>query len=135
MIKLRLFLLLSFAIFLIGCRGDDHTARKPDSPLNTTSLMKEYAQQNNYSQFETLMLAGFNEESITEFYDTVRRTATNSADIKNVTLVTFDNGKTLLVHLTPVASEDGEVLIQDVIEIPAEMATYIEEAFNRKHEK
>lgn len=108
MIKLRLFLLLSFAIFLIGCSGDDHTAREPDSPLNTTSLMKEYAQQNNYSQFETLMLAEFDEESITELNETVRQTATDSAKIKNFTLVTFENGKTLLVHPTPVASEDGE---------------------------
>lgn len=134
MIKLRLFLVLTFVIIITGCSEDDNT-REPDSPLITTSLMKQYALQDNYSQFETLMLAGFDEESITEFYETVRRTATKSADIKNVTLITFDNGKTLLVHLTPVASEDGEVLIQDVIEIPAEMAAYIEEALNRKHEK
>lgn len=135
MIKLRLLLILSLTMILTGCRQDDHTAREPDSPLHTTSLMKEYALQDNYNQFETLMLAGFDEESITEFYETVRRTASNNADIKNVTLVTFDNGKTLLVHLTPADYEGGEVLIQDVIELPTEMANYIEDVLNAKYEK
>src|SRR5690606_34210792 len=113
----------------------DHTAREPKNPLLTTSLMKQYAIEDNYKQFKTLMLDGYDEESIAEIYETVRRTATNSADIKSFTLVTFDNGKTLLVHLTPLASEDGEVLIQDVIEIPTEMAKYIEEELNKRFEK
>ncbi|MCM3710215.1 hypothetical protein [Sporosarcina luteola] len=138
MIKLRLFLMLSFAIFLTfltGCSGENNTAREPSSPLNTTSLMKQYALQDNYKQFETLMLDGYDEKSITELYETVRQAATKSADIKSFTLVTFDNGKTLLVYLTPIASENGEVLIQDVIEIPTNIAAYIEEELNRKYEE
>lgn len=135
MFKHRLILIVSFAIFLAGCSKEDHAALEPSSPLHTTSLMKQYALQDNYKQFETLMMDEYDEESIAEIYETVRRTATNSADIKSFTLVTFDNGKTLLVHLTPLASEDGEVLIQDVIEIPTEMAKYIEEELNKRFEK
>lgn len=135
MFKHRIILIVSFAIFLAGCSKEDHTSREPKNPLLTTSLMKQYAIEDNYKQFKTLMLDGYDEESIAEIYETVRRTATNSADIKSFTLVTFDNGKTLLVHLTPLASEDGEVLIQDVIEIPTEMAKYIEEELNKRFEK
>ena len=126
-------LLLLLTIFLTGCSEDDK-AWGPYSPLNTSSLMKQAANQDNYALFETLVLEGFDEESINEMYETVRSTATESAEINSFTLVTFDNGKTLLVHLTPDASEEGEVLIQDVIEIPAEMASYIKDELKRKYE-
>ena len=126
-------LLLLLTIFLTGCSEDDK-AWEPYSPLNTSSLMNQAAIQDNYALFETLVLEGFDEESINEMYETVRSTATKSAEINSFTLVTFDNGKTLLVHLTPYASEEGEVLIQDVIEIPSEMASYIKDELKRKYE-
>ena len=126
-------LLLLLTIFLTGCSEDDK-AREPDTPLNTTSLMKQAANQDNYALFKTLLLEGYDEESINEMYETVRSTATDSAAINSFTLVSFDNGKTLLVHLTPVGSEEGEVLIQDVIELPAEIASYIKDELDRKYE-
>ena len=61
--------------------------------------MKQAAIQDNYALFETLVLEGFDEESINEMYETVRSTATKSAEINSFTLVTFDNGKTLLLTL------------------------------------
>ncbi|MFJ7936361.1 hypothetical protein [Sporosarcina sp. NPDC096371] len=127
--------LLFLTIFLTGCSEDDNKAWEPYSPLNTSSLMKQYAVQDNYAQFQSLVQEGYDEDSINEMYETVRSTATNSAEINSFTLVTFDNGKTLLVHLTPVTSEKGEVLIQDVIEIPIDMASYIKDELNKKYEK
>lgn len=124
--------LLFLTIFLTGCSEDNSKAWEPYSPLNTSSLMKQYAVQDNYAQFKSLVQEGYDEDSINEIYETVRSTVTNSAEINSFTLVTFDNGKTLLVHLTPVTSEEGEVLIQDVIEIPIEMASYIKEELNKK---
>ena len=128
-------LLLFLTIFLNGCSEDDNKAWEPYSPLNTSSLMKQYALEDNYAQFQSLVQEGYDEDSINEMYKTVRSTATSSAEINSFTLVTFDNGKTLLVHLMPVTSEKGEVLIQDVIEIPIEMASYIKEELNKKYEK
>ncbi|QNK89605.1 hypothetical protein H7992_08095 [Sporosarcina sp. resist] len=128
-------LLLFLTIFLTGCSEDDNKAWEPYSPLNTSSLMKQYALEDNYAQFQSLVQEGYDEDSINEMYETVRSTATSSAEINSFTLVTFDNGKTLLVHLMPVTSEKGEVLIQDVIEIPIEMASYIKEELNKKYEK
>jgi len=128
-------LLLFLTIFLTGCSEDDNKAWEPYSPLNTSSLMKQYALEDNYAQFQSLVQEGYDEDSINEMYKTVRSTATSSAEINSFTLVTFDNGKTLLVHLMPVTSEKGEVLIQDVIEIPIEMASYIKEELNKKYEK
>ncbi|MEK4714091.1 hypothetical protein [Sporosarcina sp. FSL K6-5500] len=128
-------LLLFLTIFLTGCSEDDNKAWEPYSPLNTSSLMKQHALEDNYAQFQSLVQEGYDEDSINEMYETVRSTATSSAEINSFTLVTFDNGKTLLVHLMPVTSEKGEVLIQDVIEIPIEMASYIKEELNKKYEK
>jgi hypothetical protein len=134
-IKLRLFLLLSFVLLLTGC-SDDKKAWEPYSPLNTSTLMKQYATQGNYEQFENLLQEGLNKDSVERMYETVRKAASHSAEINTFTLVTFENGKTLLVHLTPQDSKkDGKALIQDVIEIPTEMATYIEKELNKKYEK
>jgi hypothetical protein len=129
--KLRLILILSFAIVLTGC-SDDNKAWEPYSPLNTTSLMKQYASSSDYEQFKTLLLEGYDEESMNEMYGTVKKAVTDTASIDTFTLVSFENGKSLLVYLTPNESEDGEVLIQDIIELPTEMATYIEEELNKK---
>ena len=128
-------LLLFLTIFLTGCSEDDNKAWEPYSPLNTSSLMKQYALEDNYAQFQSLVQEGNDEDSINEIYGTVRSAATSSAEINSFTLVTFNNGKTLLVHLMPVKSEKGEVLIQDVIEIPIEIASYIKEELNKKYEK
>ncbi|MFT4416787.1 hypothetical protein ACLM5H_23260 [Fredinandcohnia humi] len=132
--KLRLFLLLSFVLLLTGC-SEENKAWEPYSPLNTSSLMKQYASEDNYEQFKHLLQEGHDEESIKRIYETVRQATSDSAEINTFTLVTFDNGKTLLVHLTPQTSKDGKVLIQDVIEIPTETATYIEKELNKKYEK
>lgn len=127
-------MILSFAIFLTGC-SDDNEAWEPYSPLNTTSLMKQYASSSDYEQFKTLLPEGYDEESMSKMFGTVKKAVSDSASIDTFTIVTFDNGKSLLVHLTPIESEDGEVLIQDIIELPIEMATYIEEELNKKYDK
>ncbi|RHW43398.1 hypothetical protein D1B31_01680 [Neobacillus notoginsengisoli] len=131
--KLLLLLIVSLGIVITGC-SDDNKVWEPHSPLNTSSLMLQYAEQNNYKQFNTLLLEGSDEASIKKMFETVKQVGTNSKEIKTFTLVTFDNGKTLLVHLTS-ETEDGKVLIQDVIEIPTEIASDIEKELNKRFEK
>lgn len=129
-------IIASSVLFLTACSNNtDDSAWVPDSPLKTTFLMNKYARDDNYEQFKTLLLEGNDEKSIKKMYDTVKQSATNSSKINNFTLVTFDNGKTVLVHFIPAASEDGDVLIQDVIELPAEMASYIDDELNKRFER
>ena len=97
--------------------------------------MNQYARDDNYEQFKKLLQEGNDEESIKKMYDTVKQTATDSSKINNFTLVTFDNGKTVLVHFIPAATEDGVVLIQDVIELPTEIASYIDDELNKRFER
>ncbi len=132
--KLRLILILAFGILLTGCNVDKK-AWEPYSPLNTTSLIKQYAINSDYEQFKTLLPEGYAEEDMNKMFETVKESVTDSASIDTFTLITFENGKSILVHLIPNNLEDGEVLIQDIIELPTEMATYIEEELNKKYEK
>ncbi|KAA0546847.1 hypothetical protein FZW96_12685 [Bacillus sp. BGMRC 2118] len=118
--RLQVMIIVCLSIILTGCENEEKKAWEPYSPLNTTSLMKQYAIQNQYQQFKTLIQEGYNEEEIKQIYETVRKTSTNHAEINTFTLVTFDNGKMLLVHLSP--SHSGEVYIQDVVEIPQELS-------------
>lgn len=126
----RIFSVLSllFLLLLIAC-SDDDKAWEPYSPENTSSLMMQYANQENYEGFKSLILEGYEEDSMKQMYETTMQAVSQSAGVSTLTLVSFDNGKSLLVHFTP-QTEEGEVLIQDIIEIPEEMAAYIEEGLN-----
>lgn len=50
----------------------------------------------------------------------MKKFTTPGADYKNYELITFTNGKMLLINLTP-ENENGEYKIQDVIEVPDNM--------------
>ena len=129
--KLLCFSLLSFVILVTAC-NDDNGAWEPKNPLLTTSLMKQYANEDNYEQFKTLFQEGHDENSIKQMYETVKQATSDSAGIDTFTLVSFDNEKTLLVHLTPKSTDEDEVLIQNVSEVPEEMAAYLQEVLKQK---
>lgn len=52
----------------------------------------------------------------------MKKFTTPGADYKNYGLITFSNGKMLLIYFTP-EKTDGEYKIQDVIEVPDNMKT------------
>lgn len=112
-------LVLFLSIILVAC-SNDNDAWKPNSPQNTTSLMRMYAQLDNYEKFESLFLNGADDAEMKEEAFNQLKNATGIAGINSFTLLTFDNGEMVLIHLTP-PNKDGEVLIQNVIKVPEEM--------------
>lgn len=122
-------LLLCLSIILAAC-SNDNNAWKPNSPQNTTSLMKMYALQDNFEEFESLFLNGTDSERTEASFHQLKGIATSNAGINNFTLLTFDNGEMVLVHLIPIPNQEGEVLIQNVIKVPEGMRDFIQAAIN-----
>lgn len=125
--KISLILLLS--IILVSC-SDDKEAFMPNDPLNTTSLMKMYIHQDNYEGFKSLFMDGTTAEVTETHFIKLKDIISPKAGIDNFTLLSLDNGEMVLVHLSPIPNEEGEVLIQDVINIPDEMKDFFSKAIN-----
>ncbi|WP_047983074.1 hypothetical protein [Ornithinibacillus californiensis] len=131
--KKLLWTLFLSLILLSAC--EDDKAWEPYSPLNTSSLMALYAGQDNYEQFRTLIKEGYDEENMKRMYQIVKQAYSDNKTIDTFSIVSFENGKTVLVHLTPQVSEDEEFLIQDIIEIPPEMTKYINDQLLEKYKE
>lgn len=122
--------MLLLVLFLVGCK-EDNKSWDPYSPHNTSSLMNQYALNEDYRQFQSLVLEGSEQARTQEIYETVKQSVSNSAEIVSFTLVKMDNGKTLLVHLTPPSGPEQKALIQNVLEVPEDMVVFFEEALGK----
>jgi hypothetical protein len=125
-------LILFLSSILVAC-SNDNEALKPNSPQNTTSLMKMYALQDNYEEFKSLFLNGTDAERTQASFNQLKGIATSSSGINSFTLLTFDNGEMVLVQLIPIPNQEGKVLIQNVIKVPEEMKVFIRDAITPLH--
>lgn len=114
--NLLLLVIFSFGITL-GCSNE---TVKPNSPENTTWLMKLAIDNDDYESFNSLFSDG-RKGSITESdFKELKDITTARAGYTRYELVTFDNGEMLLVRLTA-ADGNNEIEIEDVIVVPEDM--------------
>lgn len=90
-----------------------------------------YALQDNYEEFNALYMNGTDTASTEESFSQIKGIATPNAGIDNFTTLSFDNGEMVIIHLTPVPNEKGEVLIQSIVKVPEEMKAFIRDAISQ----
>lgn len=123
-IRLLLLLIFYFGITL-GC---SNKTVKPESPENTTWLMKSAIDNDDYVSFNSLFSDG-RKGSISESdFKELKKMTSASAGYIRYELVTFDNGEMLLVRLTP-PDGDNEIEIEDVIVVPDSMKELFNDSF------
>lgn len=95
---------------------------KPDTLVNTAFLVKASIDNKNYDAFNRLFRDSRKNSVSEEKFAYMNKLTTSGADIKNYVLLTFTNGKMLLVKLSP-EKVDGEYKVEDVTEVPDNMKT------------
>jgi hypothetical protein len=94
---------------------------KPDTPVNTAIIVTEnFLKVGNYQNFNELFTDGRKSSVSVEQFNELKKLTTAGMNLKHYELLTFTNGKMILIKLTP-ERVDGEYKIEDVIEVPDEM--------------
>lgn len=113
---------------LPGCQS----ALRPTTPINTSFLLTQYLESENYALFNS-MVSELSQENISEadFKQLVQlkksgQSSTPSTSFQLYTTLTFDNGNMILVNFVP-DPIDGKYLIQDVTLVPDEMKSLFEQ--------
>ena len=118
--KLLLSLIVISILFLISCTKDK--AIKPDSPVNTSIIIKNYINSGNYEAFTDLFSDELKNSVSKEEFEKLKNISTSGSDHSTYDIITFENGEMLLIKLSAV-SVDGEYKVEKVIQVPEELKT------------
>ncbi|MDF2607138.1 MAG: hypothetical protein K0S34_1333 [Bacillales bacterium] len=110
--------IVALAFTLIGCSNDKIV--QPDSPVNTSQLMKLY------SGFQSLLSEGKKEAISEDTFKKFREITTAGSNHRTYELLTFNNGEMLLIEFEPVIEEGRDYKIVNVKIVPQEMKELFE---------
>lgn len=113
-------MLIIFSVCIVVSSASQQKVVKLDTPENAAMLAESDINFGNYDAFNRLFSEGRQNSISEDKFSEMKKLTTSGADLKNYELITFTNGKMLLINLTP-ADEKGEYKIQDVIEVPDNM--------------
>lgn len=113
-ILLIIFTLLAY--ILTGCSKPV----EPDTPTNAAIALKEAIRSGNYEYFNSLFSEGRKNSLSKDEYLKLQKLLSSDSSLDTYEVITFDNGKMLLVHLTP-EKENDNYHIQDIKVVPEEM--------------
>jgi hypothetical protein len=119
---LIIFIIIYLPLLLISC--SDQKPLKSDTPVNTAIIMESFLKEGNYIKFNELFTDGRKNAVSEEQFNELKKLTTAGTDLKHYELLTFTNGKMILVELTQERT-DGEYKIEDVKEVPDEMKSLL----------
>lgn len=114
---LFLFTLIISNLFLISCNKDK--LLKPDSPANTSILIKNYIDAENYEDFKDLFSEDLENSISKEDFNKFKEISTSGSNHNLYDIITFENGEMLLIKLTTTPVND-EYKVEEIIQIPDE---------------
>ncbi|MFD1738720.1 hypothetical protein ACFSCX_19575 [Bacillus salitolerans] len=117
-IKMKYVTIIVIFWILMGCNSTKFV--QPDSPDNTAWLMKLAIDNDDYETFNSLFSDGRKGSISRRDFKELQDITTAGFNLKRYEVITFENGKMLLVRLTPL-NKDNEYEIEDVILVPDEM--------------
>jgi hypothetical protein len=126
----NLILILFLLILLTGCE-DDKIGWEPNSPSRASFLMDFYGHQDNFEEFRTLFMEGIDEDIIRSNYETIRNYQSERSSVGTMTLVKYDNGKSVLVEFKQ-DTDSPKYLISNIIEVPEDVSSFFEEELKDK---
>lgn len=115
-----IFSVMFLFLFIYGCSNENEI--QPDKPENTAMLMNHSLFFNDYDSFLALYSEGRRDSVTKELFDVlvqIKNESTGGANYRNYELVTFDNGKMLLIQLSH--KREGRVEIENIIVVREEM--------------
>lgn len=123
--RLLFSLIIISTLFLISCTKDK--TLEPNSPVNTTIIVKNYIDAGNYEAFKGLFSEGLENSISKEDFNNFKDISTAGSSHNLYDVITFENGEMLLIKLSSVEI-DGEYRVEEVLQIPEEFKTL----FNNK---
>lgn len=118
---LFIFTLIINSLFLISCNEDN--LLKPDSPTNTSILIKNYIYADNYEEFKGLLSEDLDNSISKEEFNKFKDIVTAGSNHNLYDIITFENGEMLLIKLTATPVND-EYKVEEVIQVPAELKAF-----------
>ena len=118
--KLLLSLIVISSLFLISCTKDK--AIKPDSPVNTSILIKSYIDAGNYEDFKNLFSEGLENSITEEDFNKLKDISTPGSSHNLYEIIAFENGEMLLIKLYQIEAT-GEYIVEEVLKVPDEFKT------------
>lgn len=118
--KLLLSLIVISSLFLISCTKDK--AIKPDSPVNTSILIKSYIDAGNYEDFKNLFSEGLENSITEEDFNKLKDISTPGSSHNLYEIIAFENGEMLLIKLYQIEAT-GEYKVEEVLKVPDEFKT------------
>lgn len=115
---LSLIIITCLPILFISC--SNQKTLKAVTPVNTAIIMKNFLDAGNYEDFNKLFSNGRKDTVPVEQFNELKKLTAAGTDFKHFELLTFSNGKMILITLTQERIDD-EYKIEDVKEIPDEM--------------
>jgi hypothetical protein len=95
---------------------------RPDTPVNTANMAKLAIDSGNYQSFNDLFSEGRKDYISKEKFNQLKGLSSASATYTNYQLVTFQNGKMVLIRLTQERDPGGNYRIEDMKIVPEGLA-------------
>lgn len=118
--KLLFSLIIISSLFLLSCTKDKSI--KPNSPVNTSIIIKNYIDAGNYEAFKDLFSDGLENSISKEDFKKLKDISTAGSTHSLYNIITFENGEMLLVKLYQIEAT-SEYKVESVIQIPEEFKT------------
>jgi hypothetical protein len=95
---------------------------RPDTQINTADMAKRAIDSGNYTKFNDLFSQGRRDSISLEKFKELKELTTAGAEYINYQLVTFQNGKMILIRLTQEKDSSGNYGIEDIKVVPEGLA-------------
>lgn len=115
--KLILLILIIATFSLISCSKDKNI--KPDSPINTSIIIKNYIDAGNYEAFNELFSDELKNSVSQEYFKKLKDISTAGSDHGLYNIITFENGEMLLIKFSSI-EPNGEYKVEEVMQVPEE---------------
>ena len=115
--KLILLVLIIATFSLISCSKDKNI--KPDSPINTSIIIKNYIDDENYEAFNELFSDELKNSVSQEDFKKLKDISTAGSNHSLYNIITFQNGEMLLIKFSSI-EPNGEYKVEEVMRVPEE---------------
>jgi hypothetical protein len=114
----KLFVITVLVTTLFMFPGCTEKPMRPDTPVNTSWIAKMAIDSGNYDDFNNLFSEGRKNSISQNKFKELKELSTAGATYTTYQLITFQNGKMILVRMTQEKDSNGNYGIEDIKVVP-----------------